>query len=202
NHAEVARLLQEGSDPTERDGRGRVAYAVAANKATRDAFRRHMAAHAEQWDWHAAAVPSALTHELQASQAARQAEKEAKKKAKEKERRQRKKQEERERKQQALHESAPPAPSPTPSPAETEEQRRAREREERAAAAERRVQQLAAGTAAPATAHHASPATTAAGSCCDSCGASLAGRTPFSRLAFNYCTTACVRAHKTILDTL
>ncbi|CAI7869077.1 unnamed protein product [Closterium sp. NIES-53] len=83
-----------------------------------------------------------------------------------------------------------------------EEQRRAREREERAAAAERRVQQLAGGTAAPATAHHASPATTAACSCCDSCGASLAGRTPFSRLAYKYCTTACVRAHKSILDTL
>ncbi|GJP67746.1 hypothetical protein CLOP_g24524 [Closterium sp. NIES-67] len=207
NHAEVTRLLQEGCDPTARDGRGRVPYVVAANRATRDAFRRFMAGREAQWDWHAAQVPSALTEELQASQAARQAEKDAKKKAKEKERRQRKKQEERERKQQALLQSAHAAPSPSPaSPADqlhAMTELRAREREVRAAAAERRLQQLCLSSAPGATVEAAAPsATHAGGSGCDGCGVSLAGKTPFFRLTYKYCSTACVRAHKTVLDSL
>lgn len=43
---------------------GKTAYAVAANKAVRDAFRRYMAEAPEQWDWAAANVPSALTPEM------------------------------------------------------------------------------------------------------------------------------------------
>ncbi|GJP43318.1 hypothetical protein CLOM_g2795 [Closterium sp. NIES-68] len=209
NHAEVTRLLQEGCDPTARDGRGRVPYVVAANRATRDAFRRFMAGREAQWDWHAAQVPSALTEELQASQAAARgrAEKDAKKKAKEKERRQRKKQEERERKQQALLQSAHAAPSPSPaSPADqlhAMTELRAREREVRAAAAERRLQQLCLSSAPGATVEAAAPsATHAGGSGCDGCGVSLAGKTPFFRLTYKYCSTACVRAHKTVLDSL
>lgn len=54
-----------------RDGRGRTAYAVATSKETRDAFRRHMGLAPAQWDWHAAGVPSALTGELEAAQAAK-----------------------------------------------------------------------------------------------------------------------------------
>jgi hypothetical protein len=30
---------------------------------------------------------------------------------------------------------------------------------------------------------------------CDHCGVSIAGRTPFTRLQFTYCTTLCVREH-------
>eukprot|EP00884_Botryococcus_braunii_P011078 jgi/Botrbrau1/19972/Bobra.0059s0087.1 len=85
----VARLLEEGADPGERDGRGRPPYDVAGCKEVRDAFRRAMAAHPTRWDWVAAGVPSALTPDLEALQAARQAEKKAKLKEKEKERKKR-----------------------------------------------------------------------------------------------------------------
>lgn len=64
----VWRLLEAGNDPCVRDSKGRVAYVLAANKDVRDAFRRYMAAHPEQWDYTAAGVPSALTDELEAAQ--------------------------------------------------------------------------------------------------------------------------------------
>lgn len=67
----VSELLADGFDPTLRDGRGRTPYALSANKAVRDAFRRCMAEEPERCDWTAAEVPSALTSELEAAQAAR-----------------------------------------------------------------------------------------------------------------------------------
>ena len=66
----VTRLLEEGHDPTV--SVGKTAYAVAANKAVRDAFRRRMAADPEQWDWAAADVPSALTSDLEEQHLARE----------------------------------------------------------------------------------------------------------------------------------
>ncbi|KAK9908857.1 hypothetical protein WJX75_003876 [Coccomyxa subellipsoidea] len=88
--AEVSKLLQRGDDPAVLDDRGRPPYAVAADKDIRDAFRRYMASSdALDWDWAAAGVPSALTPEMEAQQAARQAEKKAKLREKEKERKKR-----------------------------------------------------------------------------------------------------------------
>lgn len=56
------------------DARGKPPYAVAADKDVRDAFRRYVANEdALPWDWTAAGVPSALTPEMEAQQAARQA---------------------------------------------------------------------------------------------------------------------------------
>ncbi|CAL8460734.1 g265 [Coccomyxa elongata] len=86
----VAQLLQKGEDPTVLDARGKPPYSVAADKEVRDAFRRYMASEdALQWDWTAAGVPSALTPEMEAQQAARQAEKKAKMREREKERKKR-----------------------------------------------------------------------------------------------------------------
>lgn len=68
----MARLLEEGADPALRDMRGRLPYNVAACKEVRDAFRRAMAAQPSRWNWEAAGVPSALTPDLEANQAARQ----------------------------------------------------------------------------------------------------------------------------------
>jgi len=47
---------------------------VAANKEVRDAFRRHVASAGESltWDVEAAGIPSALTPEMEAQQAAKQ----------------------------------------------------------------------------------------------------------------------------------
>jgi hypothetical protein len=67
----VTRLLESGHDPTAQDARGRVPYLLAASKEVRDAFRRHAAQHPEQWDYKAAAVPSALTEEMEAAQEAK-----------------------------------------------------------------------------------------------------------------------------------
>ncbi len=69
----MTQLLEGGEDPTAVDARGRPPYAVAADKDVRDAFRRYMAgSDAQDWDWAAAGVPSALTPEMEAQQAARQ----------------------------------------------------------------------------------------------------------------------------------
>ena len=68
----VTELLEHGSNPMEASSEGRTPYAVATNRACRDAFRRHMGAHPDQWDWAAAGVPSPLTPELEAHQAAKQ----------------------------------------------------------------------------------------------------------------------------------
>ena len=67
----MAHLLSSGHDPTQRDEQGRTPYALAADKAVRDAFRRYMAAEPERWDYAAAEVPSALTQEMEAAQNAK-----------------------------------------------------------------------------------------------------------------------------------
>eukprot|EP00873_Tetraselmis_striata_P024606 jgi/Tetstr1/444870/TSEL_032712.t1 len=82
----VRELLEAGGDPGARDARGRPPYDVAADKPTRDAFRRFMAAEPDRWDYAASNIPSALTAELEEQQEAKRAEKEAKRKEKEKER--------------------------------------------------------------------------------------------------------------------
>lgn len=84
--ARVSELLEAGHDPTAVDSEGKTPYAAAASKPVRDCVRRHMGAHPEQWDWTAAGVPMALTAELEARQAAKQAEKKARQREREKER--------------------------------------------------------------------------------------------------------------------
>lgn len=77
-----------------------------------------------------------------------------------------------------------------------------RERELRAAAAERRLGQ--AGQQPPLQGSQV--ALTSGGSsssaypACDTCQRSLANLVPFYRLAFKYCSTTCLRAHKAVLD--
>lgn len=67
----VTRLLDSGHDPALLDAKGRPPYSVAADKAVRDVFRRYMAQHPEQWDYEAAALPSALTEDMEAAQLAK-----------------------------------------------------------------------------------------------------------------------------------
>lgn len=84
--AVFALLVDSNADPTE-VYKGKVAYTVSKDKETRDAFRRAMARIPDAWDWmQGARVPSALTPELEAKQAAKEAEYEAAKKEKDKER--------------------------------------------------------------------------------------------------------------------
>lgn len=69
---QVMKLLEEDADPCLRDKGGKNPYTLAKDKETRNIFRRYMAQHPEKWDWHAASVPSPLTDELEAAQAAKQ----------------------------------------------------------------------------------------------------------------------------------
>lgn len=65
-------LLDQGLNPCIRDERGKTPYTLATDKEVRNTFRRFMALNLDKWDWHAANVPSALTKEMEESQAAKQ----------------------------------------------------------------------------------------------------------------------------------
>ncbi|XP_066343671.1 LOW QUALITY PROTEIN: uncharacterized protein [Miscanthus floridulus] len=170
-------LLEQGLDPCIKDARGKTPYSLASDKEVRNTFRRFMALNLDKWDWHAADVPSALTKEMEESQAAKQADKDAKRKARAKELKKLKKAREKEEKekekakaeasqsqadvkgtssgQMANRTASVPGLKPkhqTPQQiliAKEEERQRkqAEEREKRAAAAERRLAALAAQSA-------------------------------------------------------
>lgn len=74
----VGFLLELGSDPTIKDDAGKVPYALCRGKEERDAFRRFMGENPERWDYNAAAVPSALTSEMEEEQERKAAEKKEK----------------------------------------------------------------------------------------------------------------------------
>ena len=74
--------LEEGADPTARDGKGRVAYYLCTTQAAREAFRRWRGGNEEAWDWQQAQVPEGITEESE--QRKKEKEKEKRKKQKEK----------------------------------------------------------------------------------------------------------------------
>ncbi|XP_017696591.1 ankyrin repeat and zinc finger domain-containing protein 1 isoform X2 [Phoenix dactylifera] len=193
-------LLEEGLNPCVKDARGRTPYMLATEKEVRNTFRRFMALNLDKWDWHAANVPSPLTKEMEESQAAKQAEKDAKRKAKAKEL----------KKLRKAKEKAQEAPKQQPQSNESviiskeEEQRRAlaAERERRAAAAERRIAALNASlantiAAPPSGSEQTSGASDITCSCCNS---SLAGKVPFHRYHYKYCSTSCMHVHREMLE--
>ena len=59
------KLLELGCDPSLSDALGKVPYMVAADKDTRDCFRRFMGAFPERYDYAKASIPSPLTDELE-----------------------------------------------------------------------------------------------------------------------------------------
>ncbi|KAF0891471.1 hypothetical protein E2562_009885 [Oryza meyeriana var. granulata] len=173
NAQQTLELLEQGLDPCIKDARGKTPYMLALDKEVRNTFRRFMALNPDKWDWHAADVPSALTKEMEESQAAKQAEKDAKKKARAKEVKKLKKAREKEKEKEKEKAQASQSQTtvrgisagqmasatasmpglkqkhqlaqPTAVSKEEERQRKlAEEREKRAAAAERRFAALAA----------------------------------------------------------
>lgn len=72
NVEQTLELLEQGLDPSIKDERGKTPYLLASDKEVRNTFRRFMALNLDKWDWHAADVPSALTKEMEESQAAKQ----------------------------------------------------------------------------------------------------------------------------------
>lgn len=64
--AVLGALLERGANPLAEDIRGRVPYLLAANKDTRDTFRRARAGQPGRWDWDVARVPEPLTEVCEA----------------------------------------------------------------------------------------------------------------------------------------
>ncbi|KAM0891168.1 hypothetical protein ACQ4PT_026568 [Festuca glaucescens] len=233
NIEQIMELLKQGLDPCVKDERGKTPYLLASDKEVRNTFRRFMALNIDKWDWHAADVPSALTKEMEESQAAKQAEKDAKKKARAKELKKQKKAREKEKEKEKVRNgfialasqadvkgssagqmakataSAPGLKLKHPqavalSMQEERERKLADEREKRAAAAERRFAALAvqSGSTSGAPAAGGSTQATAAASdaTCSCCFSSLAGKVPFHRYSYKYCSTTCMHLHSEMLE--
>jgi len=225
NAQEVLELLEQGSDPSIIDERGRTPYMLATEKEVRNIFRRFMASNLDKWDWNAAKVPSALTKEMEESQAAKQAEKDAKMKARAKELKKLRKA--REKKAQADAASSQSAPTisanrvATPTTlskgqsqsssgakmSKEEELKRAQalEREKRAAAAERRIaaalnaQETGASNASSSSSSQPKGVVTTDIKC-SCCNSSLVGKVPFHRYNYKYCSTSCMHVHREMLE--
>lgn len=217
----IMELLEEGLDPCIKDERGRTPYMLATEKEVRNAFRRFMASNIDKWDWNAAKVPSPLTKEIEEAQNAKQAEKDAKRKARAKELKKLKKAKEKKAQAEAAEvkdvSSKTGAKGATSSssrqsqsqatPLSREEELRiaqAAEREKRAAAAERRL--AAAAAASKDSVSNATPSNSSANNAlatdakCSCCNASLAGKVPFHRYNYKYCSTSCMFVHKEIIE--
>ncbi|XP_032757282.1 ankyrin repeat and zinc finger domain-containing protein 1 isoform X2 [Rattus rattus] len=168
----VRLLLEAGADPTVHDSRARPPYTVAADRSTRNEFRRFMEKNLDAYDYSKARVPGPLTQEMEARQATRKKEQKAARRQREQQQRKQREQEEQEQ----------------------EERRRfaaLSDREKRALAAERR---LAAQLGAPSPPVPDSAVVNAGR--CWSCGVSLQGLIPFHYLDFSFCSTRCLRDHR------
>uniref|UniRef100_A0A453CL74 Vms1-associating treble clef domain-containing protein n=1 Tax=Aegilops tauschii subsp. strangulata TaxID=200361 RepID=A0A453CL74_AEGTS len=84
---------------------------------------------------------------------------------------------------------------------EERDRKLADEREKRAAAAERRLTALAVQSG-PSTAAGSSTQTTTAANdaACSCCFSSLAGKVPFHRYSYKYCSTTCMHLHSEMLE--
>ncbi|KAH9329559.1 hypothetical protein KI387_001667, partial [Taxus chinensis] len=217
NASHVLELLEQHNNPCIKDERGRTPYLLAADKETRNVFRRFMAAYPDKWDWHAANVPSPLTEEIEAAQAAKQAEKDAKRKAKAKEMKKLRKEKEKEQAKQISEQAASAVVRYGPaavsdllqkgkalpsmnSQAFQEELLKAQaiEREKRAAAAEKRFSVLGSNSGNIASALPNSVGTRDMS--CSCCAISLAGKIPFHRYNYKYCSTSCMHVHREMLE--
>ncbi|XP_052421677.1 ankyrin repeat and zinc finger domain-containing protein 1 isoform X2 [Carassius gibelio] len=160
-------LMDEGSDPASKDKKGQTPYGVAAEKDTRNTFRKYMAEHPQKYDYTKAQVPGPLTEEIESKKAEKKKAQKAARKQREKEQK-----EEQLKKQQ-----------------EEEEKRRftaLSDREKRALAAERRLAEHMATTGVTLTTIRR----------CFQCGESLLGKIPFEYLDYSFCSPRCVQAHR------
>ncbi|XP_016328299.1 ankyrin repeat and zinc finger domain-containing protein 1 isoform X3 [Sinocyclocheilus anshuiensis] len=160
-------LMDEGSDPANKDKKGQTPYGVAPEKDTRDTFRKYMAEHPHKYDYTKAQVPGPLTEEIESKKAEKKKAQKAARKQREKEQK-----EEKLKKQQ-----------------EEEEKRRfiaLSDREKRALAAERRLAEHMATTGVSLTTIRR----------CFQCGESLLGKIPFEYLDYSFCSPRCVQAHR------
>eukprot|EP00928_Gymnodinium_smaydae_P029204 TRINITY_DN22064_c0_g1_i1.p1 TRINITY_DN22064_c0_g1~~TRINITY_DN22064_c0_g1_i1.p1 ORF type:complete len:633 (-),score=124.02 TRINITY_DN22064_c0_g1_i1:84-1901(-) len=95
----IMELLDDGADPTARDGKGRVPYYLCAGQKTREVFRRWRGANEDAWDWQAAQIPEGITEETEQLKKDKEKEKNKKKKEKQKQAKAKAKEEDEERRQ-------------------------------------------------------------------------------------------------------
>ncbi|KAM9664545.1 tRNA endonuclease ANKZF1 isoform 4-T4 [Trichechus inunguis] len=168
----VRLLLEAGADPTVQDSRAQPPYTVAADKSTRNEFRRFMEKNPDAYDYNKAQVPGPLTPEMEARQATRKRQQKAAHRLREEQQRKQREQEKQEQEQQQRFAALS-------------------DREKRALAAERR---LAAQLGAP-TSQIPDPVIINVRRCW-SCGTSLQGLIPFHYLDFSFCSTRCLQDHR------
>ncbi|XP_069792179.1 tRNA endonuclease ANKZF1 isoform X3 [Narcine bancroftii] len=159
-------LLDAGCDPALRDKHGQSAYAVSADRETRNEFRRYMAKHSGRYNYVKAQISVPLTCEMESRQAERRQAQRAARKVREKER----KEEARRQQKEEIERRRFTALS---------------DREKRAITAEERFAQqlVSAGTGQRIRR-------------CWLCGQSLVGRVPFEYLDYSFCTTRCLQQHR------
>ncbi|KAL6495430.1 hypothetical protein OROGR_029993 [Orobanche gracilis] len=213
----VLELLKQGLDPCFKDERGQTPYMLADEKEVRNTFRRFMAWNLERWDWHAAKVPSALTKEMEESQAAKQAEKDAKRKAKAKELKKLRRAKEKKAQAEAAQSqtdmfkrgtvklggtsvSSHKEHGSAGTSKEEECRRIQEEREKRAAAAERRMAAALKAQEMAPTNLPLNNNTSGSDILCSCCNVSLAGKVPFHRYHYKYCSTSCMHLHREVLE--
>ncbi|KAK6166090.1 hypothetical protein SNE40_022861 [Patella caerulea] len=172
NHRKVISMLMKyGADPTVRDKSDRPPYAVAGCKDTRNEFRRFIAIYPDKYDYKKAQIPGALT-----------AEKEEEKRQKEAERKRLQKKAKADKLKIQREEEAERI-------AEEKEKKRflsLSDREKRLLAAERRLvnQYNREGADQPVLSR------------CYGCGTDITGKVPFEYSDFKFCTTKCLREHR------
>lgn len=83
-----------------RDSRARPPYTVAADKSTRNEFRRFMEKNLDAYDYNKARVPGPLSQEMEARQATRKKEQKAARRQREQQQRKQREQEEKEQEEQ------------------------------------------------------------------------------------------------------
>uniref|UniRef100_F6T6P3 tRNA endonuclease ANKZF1 n=1 Tax=Monodelphis domestica TaxID=13616 RepID=F6T6P3_MONDO len=96
----VQLLLESGADPTIRDSCARPPYTVAADKMTRNEFRKFMGKNPDAHDYSKAQVPGPLTAEMEAHGAARRREQKAARRLREEQRRKQQEHEKHEQEEQ------------------------------------------------------------------------------------------------------
>ncbi|KAK4324299.1 hypothetical protein Pmani_005046 [Petrolisthes manimaculis] len=176
-------LLENDCDPSISDQDGKTPYQDSHDKDTRNVFRRFMAHFPDRYQYDKANIPGPLTQAMEEDEAAKRKAQKLAKNTRKKDRKKKEKEEE-ERKLE-------------------EEQERKRflsltDREKRALAAERRMQQSGADTPATTSTTTSSTSTSYSSTCrCFQCGCDISTLDPFHYNDYKFCSTKCVREHRT-----
>ncbi|CAG8445899.1 12597_t:CDS:2 [Ambispora gerdemannii] len=179
-------LEKHAADPTITSTTLKTPYDVALDKETRNAFRRYMAEHPDQWDWKMAHVPKGG-----GSSKSKQKDVEPPTSNQPPP------------KTTAIGQTLNKAISELVDTNLTPEMQARIDRERRARAAEARMAKLAnrgsSSSAAAASASASSAGSSNKGLVCEMCKTSLVGKVPFARMQWQYCSTECVVKHRALV---